>query len=187
MLGKDLKPEQRDCIIHVSSACKDTIFLVPHAYACDSGAVPMQCRWCRTNTLGTRFNGNFCSPFGTPVPIAPSSSCTQSGVNCEGLSLSGSISHAVFEAEPDSALAHMCNGKWEYYKDDQGRAQVMSNPAHWPRILDWLMFKIIPAHPTGWPTAEIISECRFWHLNRLQAAIDDKQDGYIHSEWHGET
>lgn len=86
-------------------------------------------------------------------------------------SLSGSIPHAVFEAEPDSALAQMYNGKWEYCKDAQGRANVNSNPAHWPLILDWLSFGTIPADPTK----EFLSECSYWQLTNLLEAIDTKQ------------
>lgn len=94
---------------------------------------------------------------------------------CEGPILSGSIPHMVFEAEPDSVLARMYNGNWEYYKDGLGRAQVLSNPAHWPLILDWLIFGTIPTHPTP----EFLSECSFWQLNRLLAAIEDKQGEVI--------
>lgn len=85
--------------------------------------------------------------------------------------LSGSIPHQVFEAEPESALALMYNGRWEYYKDNQGRAIVNSSPAHWPLILNWLSFGTIPDHPT----AETLSECSYWQLTNLLEAIENKQ------------
>ena len=90
---------------------------------------------------------------------------------CEGPGLSGSIPRQVFEAEQDSALAHMYNGEWEYNKDANGRATVNSNPAHWPAILDWLSFGTVPSHPTP----EFLSECSFWQLDRLLSALADRQ------------
>ncbi len=85
-----------------------------------------------------------------------------------GVQLSGSVPRSIFNAEPDSALAHMYNGKWEYAKDDDGRAVVNSNPDHWPVILDWLSFGTVPSPASN----ALVSECKYWQLDRLVAAID---------------
>ena len=62
----------------------------------------------------------------------------------------------------------MYNGEWEYAKDDDGRAVVNSNPDHWPAILDWLSFGTVPN-----PASDaLVSECRYWQLDRLLASID---------------
>ena len=88
---------------------------------------------------------------------------------CESKSASGSVPRQIFQAEPSSALAQIYGGDWEHAKDRQGRAVVNSNPAHWPVILDWLSFGTIPEVCTK----ELISECRYWQLERFLAAIED--------------
>lgn len=80
---------------------------------------------------------------------------------------SGSVPRQIFDAEPSSALSKLYNGEWEYAADAQGRAMVNSNPMHWPIILDWLSFGTVPSNPTP----ELISECRFWQLERLLTII----------------
>lgn len=106
--------------------------------------------------LLTELHGKLCWPIGT---LMPSSFCSLYAAVKFQASLEASP-HQVFEAEPDSALAHMYNGNWEYYKDNQGRANANSNPVHWPLILNWLSFGTIPTHPTE----EFLSECSFWHF-----------------------
>ncbi|KAK9836660.1 hypothetical protein WJX74_005504 [Apatococcus lobatus] len=51
---------------------------------------------------------------------------------CEGPGLSGCLPRQIFNAEPDSALAHIYNGEWQYSTDDRGRAIINSDPAHGP-------------------------------------------------------
>ena len=80
---------------------------------------------------------------------------------------SGSVPLAIFEAEPDSVLNRTYNGEWEYAQDAEGRANVNSNPAHWPLILDWLSFGAVPRHPTP----AFVAECKYWQLNRLLAKL----------------
>ena len=82
--------------------------------------------------------------------------------------LRGSVPHCIFDAEPDSMLAQMYNGEWKYPCDEDGRALVNSNPAHWLQILDWLSFGSVPASPSP----ELIQQCRFWQLTNLLAEID---------------
>ena len=86
----------------------------------------------------------------------------------KGKLASGSVPRQIFQAEPESALAHIYNGKWEYAADEQGRAIVNSNPLHWPQILDWLSFGTVPEKASR----SFISECTYWQLNKLLAAID---------------
>ncbi len=93
---------------------------------------------------------------------------------CEGPHLSGCVPRRIFEAEPDSALAHMYNGEWEYATDEQGRAVVNSNPAHWPIIIDWLSFGTVPTNPP----AGLFSECRYWQLDRLLTVISPSVKPY---------
>ncbi|KAK9836815.1 hypothetical protein WJX74_008768 [Apatococcus lobatus] len=81
--------------------------------------------------------------------------------------LSGVVPRQILDAEPDSALAQMYNGTWEYSMDDN-RAIINSDPAHWPSILRWLSFGTVPKSPTP----ELILECKYWQLERLLAAID---------------
>lgn len=83
--------------------------------------------------------------------------------------LSGSIPHSIFEAEPGSALNAIYNGEWAYAKDDQGRAYINSNPAHWPLILDWLSFGSVPTHPSE----SFIAECQYWQLHNLLAKWEE--------------
>ena len=45
-----------------------------------------------------------------------------------------------------------------------------SDPANWPIILNWLSFGAVPDKPT----ASLLSECRYWQLDELLAAIDGK-------------
>ena len=90
---------------------------------------------------------------------------------CKGELASGSVPRQVFQAEPNSALAHIYNGEWEYAQDREGRALVNSNPLHWPLILDWLSFGAIPEHPSK----AFISECTFWQLDKLIAAMQPQQ------------
>ena len=89
-----------------------------------------------------------------------------------GPHLSGSVPCSIFEAEPGSALARMYNGEWDYPKDDEGRAVVNSDPDNWPVIINWLSFGTIPNSPTG----SLLSECRYWQLSKLLAAIQAKQE-----------
>ncbi len=77
--------------------------------------------------------------------------------------LAGSISRSIFGAEPSSVLNRAYNGKWDYAKDDKGRAIVNSDPAHWPMILNWLSYEAVPEKPSP----AFLAECRFWQLNRL--------------------
>ena len=85
----------------------------------------------------------------------------------EGPNLSGSVPRQIFDAEPTSSLCQTYNGEWEYTKDEQGRAVINSNPEHWPIILDWLSFGTLPSSPSP----ALVSECRFWQLERLLSAI----------------
>lgn len=87
---------------------------------------------------------------------------------CKDALASGSIPRKTFDAEPESALAKMYNGNWEHATDDQGRAVINSNPAHWPLILDWLSFGAVPKAPSD----AFIQECTYWQLDRLLAAMD---------------
>ena len=90
----------------------------------------------------------------------------------EGPHVSGSIPRHIFLAEPDSALAHIYNGEWQYAVDESGRALINSNPEHWPIILDWLSFGARPAKPTP----AFIAECEHWRLSRLLAAMEPKRN-----------
>ena len=92
---------------------------------------------------------------------------------CEGPGLSGCVPRQIFDAEPDSALAHIYNGEWEYTTDDRGRAVVNSDPAHWPIIIRWLSFGTVPDDPTP----QLISDCKYWQLNRLLTAINAARNG----------
>ena len=87
---------------------------------------------------------------------------------CEGPHLSGTVPRQIFEAEPDSALAQIYNGEWEYARDEQGRAVVNSNPAIWPIIIDWLSFGTVPEKPSN----QLIAECRYWQLRRFLTALE---------------
>ena len=89
-----------------------------------------------------------------------------------GPHLSGSVPFSIFQAEPNSALACTYNGEWQYAKDREGRAVVNSDPENWPVILNWLSFGAIPSTPTD----SLLAECRYWQLDRLLAAIEDKAD-----------
>ena len=84
----------------------------------------------------------------------------------------GSVPRSIFEAEPDSALAHMYSGEWEYVKDREGRAVVNSDPANWPLILNWLSFGTVPSNPSD----SLLTECRYWQLDKLLAAVDAKDN-----------
>ena len=86
---------------------------------------------------------------------------------CTGPLLSGLVPRSIFGAEPESALTHMYNGKWEYPRDEQGRAVVNSDPGHWPLILNWLSFGAVPSNPSD----GLIAECRYWQLEGLLAAM----------------
>ena len=85
--------------------------------------------------------------------------------------LTGSIPRSIFEAEPTSGLNTMYNAEWEYATDQQGRAYVNSDPAHWPLILIWLSFSSIPAQPSD----EIIAECSYWQLDSLLAKMEEQR------------
>ncbi len=85
----------------------------------------------------------------------------------EGCQLSGAFPRQIFQAEPSSVLAHVYDGEWEYAADEKGRAVVNSKPSNWLIIMDWLSFGTVPERPS----AELISECRYWQLDRLLAAI----------------
>ena len=87
----------------------------------------------------------------------------------------GSVPRSIFEADPDSALAHMYNGDWDYAKDEDGRAIVNSDPANWPLILNWLSFGTVPSNPSE----SLRSECRYWQLDKLLAAIDANDNSDI--------
>ena len=82
--------------------------------------------------------------------------------------LSGLVPLSIFQAEPNSALATLYNGAWDYAKDAEGRAVVNSDPDNWPIILNWLSFGTVPNKPT----ASLLSECKFWQLDKMLAAID---------------
>ena len=86
---------------------------------------------------------------------------------CEGPQLSGCVPRHIFQAEPNSALAHIYDGKWSYATDEQGRAVVNSDPAHWPIIVNWLSFGTVPKDPP----AGLVSECKYWQLDNLIAAL----------------
>ena len=89
-----------------------------------------------------------------------------------GNPFSGSVPRSIFAAEPDSALAQIYDGEWEYAKDEEGCAIVHSDPANWPLILNWLSFGTVPSTPSE----SLLSECRYWQLDRLLAAIDAKEN-----------
>ena len=91
----------------------------------------------------------------------------------EGPQLSGCVPRSIIQAEPNSAPAHTYNDKWGYATDDKSRAVINSNPAHWPMIQDWLSFGTVPKDPSG----ELISQCRYWQLDRLLAAIEAQSKG----------
>ena len=81
--------------------------------------------------------------------------------------LSGSIPRQIFEAEPNSMLNKMYNGNWAYATDAAGRACINSNPAHWPLILDWVSFGVMPDEPTK----AFIAECKYWQLDNLLSRL----------------
>ena len=93
----------------------------------------------------------------------------------EGPTLSGSVPRQIFNAEPDSALAHMYNGDWRYTRDERGRALINSDPRHWPIIINWLSFGTVPDNPTS----ALISECKYWQLSRLLEALDCAQNVHV--------
>lgn len=76
---------------------------------------------------------------------------------------SGSVPCSLFGAEPNSLLNRAFNGDWGYAMDDEGRAIINSSGAHWPVILDWLSFGLVPANPTE----AFIAECIYWQLDNL--------------------
>lgn len=80
----------------------------------------------------------------------------------------GSVPRQIFEAEPNSVLNKVYNGEWAHAVDEQGRACINSNPAHWPLILDWLSFGSVPSHPT----ASFIAECKYWQLDNLLGKLE---------------
>ncbi|KAK9818790.1 hypothetical protein WJX74_010957 [Apatococcus lobatus] len=82
--------------------------------------------------------------------------------------LSGSIPCNIFEAEPNSVLNHTYNRDWMYATDDKGRACINSDPAHWPLILNWLSFGIVPSQPKE----DFIAECKYWQLDELLAQLE---------------
>lgn len=94
-----------------------------------------------------------------------------------GSQQTGSVPRHIFDREPDSALARMYNSEWEYAKDESGRANVNSNPAHWEIILDWLSFGTVPSKPSS----ELLSECRFWQLHQLLSRIEPTEPSI--DEW----
>ena len=85
--------------------------------------------------------------------------------------LSGSIPRQVFEAEPNSVLSKTYNGDWSYATDDQGRACINSDPAHWPLILRWLSFGSVPLQPTD----DFVAECKYWQLDNLLGRIEQQR------------
>lgn len=87
--------------------------------------------------------------------------------------LSGSVPCQIFEAEPNSVLNRTYNGEWAYATDEQGRARINSDPAHWPFILNWLSFGSIPAKPA----AGFIAECKYWQLDNLLVKIEEQRTG----------
>ena len=92
---------------------------------------------------------------------------------CEGPGLSGCLPRQIIDDEPNSALAHIYNGKWQYSTDAKGRAVINSDPAHWPIIVRWLSFGTVPPSPTS----EFLSEYKYWQLDRRLEAIAFKNDG----------
>ena len=101
--------------------------------------------------------------------------CTVRGSS--GPLLSGTVPRTIFQAEPDSALAQVYNGRWDYAKNEQGQAVVNSDPEHWPVIINWLSFGAVPSKPSD----GLIAECRYWQLDRLLAAMhaDPSSDASI--------
>ena len=85
--------------------------------------------------------------------------------------LSGSIPCQIFEAEPNSVLNKVYNGEWAYAVDEQGRACINSDPAHWPLILNWLSFGSVPSQPSD----AFIAECKYWQLDNLLAKIQQQR------------
>ena len=106
-----------------------------------------------------------CSVLGRPNRKSKLFAFTVQG--CESPGLSGCLFRQIFDAEPDSALAHMYNGEWQNSTDEKDRAVINSDAAHWPIIIRWLSFGTVPPNPTP----ELISECKYWQLDRLLAAI----------------
>ena len=91
---------------------------------------------------------------------------------CKGKLASGSVPRQIFQAEPNSALAHSYDGDWEFVRDSEGRALVNSSPLQLPLILDWLSFGAVPEQPSK----AFVSECTFWQLNKLLAAMQAQQN-----------
>ena len=56
-------------------------------------------------------------------------------------------------------------------KDEEGRTVVNSDPANWPLILNWLSFGTVPSDPSD----SLLSECNYWQLEKLLAAINAKK------------
>ena len=108
-------------------------------------------------------NGRPCWPG---ARMTASSSSTQCG-DAKGPSCLGAWPRHIFQAEPNSALAHIYDGEWSYATDEQGRAVVNSDPAHWPIIVNWLSFGTVPKDPP----AGLVSECKYWQLDGLIAAL----------------
>ena len=54
---------------------------------------------------------------------------------------------------------------------EEGQAIVNSDPANWPLILNWLSFGTVPSNPSE----SLLSECRYWQLDKLLAAIDARK------------
>ena len=56
--------------------------------------------------------------------------------------------------------------------DEQGRALVNSDPAHWPCIVSWLSFGTVPESPSQ----ALISKCKNWQLDKLLAAMQTQSN-----------
>ena len=89
--------------------------------------------------------------------------------------LSSSVPCQIFEAEPHSVLNKVYNGEWACAVDEQGRACINSDPAHWPLILNWLSFGSVPVQPTE----GFIAECKYWQLDNLLAKIQQQRPARV--------
>ena len=84
--------------------------------------------------------------------------------------LQGIVPLSILQAEPNSVMATMYNGERDFAKDPEGRIIVNSDPGNWPFILNWLSFGTVPTKPTD----SLLSECKYWQLDSMLAAIAAK-------------
>ncbi len=94
----------------------------------------------------------------------------------------GSVPLSIFQAEPDSALAHTYSETENMScKDEEGRVVVNSDPQNWPIILNWLSFGTVPENVS----TSLMSELRFWRLDKLIAAINAECSSDDHANQAG--